>query len=136
MAGSPWPVTSSLPTFTAHTARPGQWTEAELEPFLAPLRQPARARAAGALYRGFILREVAFILGGWYRKKHLTTPTVALHGAHDATLPATFLGGYQKYTPNMTLRLVDGAAHYLADERPDVVTAEAMKLFAAHPISV
>ncbi|RJF73749.1 alpha/beta hydrolase [Deinococcus cavernae] len=120
--------------FTAHTARPGQWTEAELEPFLAPLRQPARA--AGALYRGFILRELAFILGGWNRKKHLTTPTVALHGAQDATLPATFLGGYQKYAPNMTLRLVDGAAHYLADERPDVVTAEAMKLFAAHPISV
>lgn len=121
--------------FTAHTARPEQWTDAELEPFLAPLREPARARAVSALYRGFILREVAFIMSGWYRKKRLTTPTAVLHGNQDASIPAAFLGGYENYAPNMTLHIVDGAAHYLADERPETITAEALRLFAAHPVS-
>lgn len=35
----------------------------------------------------------------------------------------------------MTLHIVDGAAHYLADERPETITAEALRLFAAHPVS-
>ncbi|MGI8512753.1 MAG: alpha/beta fold hydrolase [Solirubrobacteraceae bacterium] len=46
----------------------------EFEPFLAQLREPARAWAAGELYRSFVVREAGPLMAGRYARMRLTTP--------------------------------------------------------------
>ena len=107
----------------------GTWTEADIELFVAKLREPARARAGSALYRGFIMRELPRILRGAHRRTRLTTPTRVLIGADDPVIRPEILGGYEDYTDDMTVEIVDGASHFVADERPDVVRECALELF-------
>ncbi|GEL97081.1 alpha/beta fold hydrolase [Cellulomonas terrae] len=111
---------------------PDAWTEQDLELFVAPLRDPARARAGSALYRNVILGEVARISRGAYRDAHLTTPTVVLYGADDpAGLPLELLGGHEDRADDLRQELVPGAGHFVADERPDAVVDHARALFAS-----
>jgi hypothetical protein len=56
------------------TSNPDAFTAADTEYFVSRLREPARARAGSALYRGFILREAVRILAGAYRNRRLTVP--------------------------------------------------------------
>lgn len=95
------------------------------------MRDPAVARAAGALYRSFIQPEALRIFSGSYRDTRLTTPTRLLLGAHDPVVRAEFLDGYQQYADDLTLEVVDDAAHWIVDERPDVVVERALELFAS-----
>jgi pimeloyl-ACP methyl ester carboxylesterase len=108
----------------------GTWTERDIELFLAPLREPARARAGSALYRELIMPESRRILRGAYRGTRLATPTRLLVGAKDPAFRPEFLGGHEDYCDDLTVESVDGAAHYLVDERPDVVVAGALAFFA------
>lgn len=116
----------------AYAARQEVWSAQDLERFLSRLWEPARAQAASRLYRQFILPEMGRIMTGWYKARRLTTPTVVLHGQADRSFPAALLGKAERYADDLTVRIVEGAAHYLADERPDVVAAEALQLFARH----
>lgn len=115
--------------FKAHTPRHDLWTDELLEPFLARLREPARASAGSALYRQFIVPEVLAVMRGEFKRARLTTPTVALHGAADTSLPAALLGTATKYADHLRVRVVEGAAHFIADEQPEVVVEEALTLF-------
>jgi pimeloyl-ACP methyl ester carboxylesterase len=69
--------------------------------------------------------------GGSYRDTHLTTPTRVLIGAGDPAVRPEFLDGHQGHADDLTIEVVDGAAHWIVDERPDVVVARALELFAA-----
>ena len=109
---------------------PSVWSDDDLEVFLAPLRDPAVARAGAALYRGFIQPEAARIFTGSYRGTRLTTPTRVLIGADDPVVRAQFLGGFEPYSDDLTLEVVDRASHWIVDERPDVVVGRALELFA------
>ena len=106
------------------------WTEEDLEMFAARMREPARARAAGRLYRGLILRELARIAGGRYRDQRLTTPTVILCGADDPVMRPEFLGGYEDHADDLTIEVVPNASHFIPDEQPDAVAAHALELIA------
>jgi pimeloyl-ACP methyl ester carboxylesterase len=116
--------------FRHFAADPRIWTEEDIELFLAPLRDPAVARAGSALYRGFIQPEALRILGGSYRDIRLTTPTRLLLGANDPVVRAEFLNGHQEHADDLTVEVVDGASHWIVDERPDVVVERALQLFA------
>jgi pimeloyl-ACP methyl ester carboxylesterase len=102
----------------------------DLELFIERFREPARARAGSALYRHFIQPEAARILSGSYRNTRLATPTRVLVGADDPNIRLEFLHGYEEYVDDLTLEFIDGASHFVADERPDVVTETALELFA------
>jgi pimeloyl-ACP methyl ester carboxylesterase len=105
------------------------FTEEDMEPFLATLRDPAHARAGSALYRGFIMREAGRIMRGAYRNTRLSTPTRLLFGADDPVTRPHFVGGYEDYTDDLTVEFVDGASHFVAEERPDVVVKRALEFF-------
>lgn len=108
------------------------WSEEDIEVFVTPLREVARARAGSALYRGFILPEAVRILTGAYRGARLRTPTLALYGADDPGVRPDLLGGFEDHADDMAVTVVDDASHFVADERPDVVVARALELFARH----
>lgn len=111
-----------------HVAAP--WSAADLELFVAPLRDPAYARAGSALYRGLILPEIGRIVGGAYRNQHLSTPTRVLYGAADPGVGPYLVGGHEAYADDLTVDLVEGAGHFVADDRPDAVVEHALALFA------
>ena len=111
-------------------ADPGAFSDQDLELFLAPLRQPERARAGSALYRGLILPEIGRISRGAYRDSRLSVPTRLLYGTADPMFESDLVGGYEAYVDDLAVELVDGAAHFMVDDRPDAVADCALAFFA------
>jgi pimeloyl-ACP methyl ester carboxylesterase len=113
---------------TAGAVHPA-WTEAELEAFAAPLRAPARADASVHLYRTFLLRELPKFLGGQFRGRRLTVPTLLLHGTRDLAIDHRALGQWQSHADQMEVELREDSGHFIAEELPELVVARARALF-------
>lgn len=101
------------------------WTEEALRAFADNLAEPARARAAVQMYRVFNWRELRPIVRGRYEEARLTVPTLLVFGTEDFVLRPQMLAGYQRHAEEMTVELVPGCGHFIADERPDLVAARA-----------
>ena len=113
------------------TEQRGIWSAYDRDLFLGQLREPERAAASVALYRTFILRELLPIARGRYRYERLRTQTLFLHGTRDPVIRPALLRGYEEHSDDMTLELVDGAGHFIAEERPRLVLNRALAFFAA-----
>ncbi len=107
--------------FAHNSNDPGVWTEEDLEVFLSSLRDPDRARAGSAIYRRLILPEAMNILRGGYRNDRLHTPTLLLVGADDRGVRPEMLGGYEGHADHLELDFIEGAAHFIVDEKPRAV---------------
>jgi pimeloyl-ACP methyl ester carboxylesterase len=108
-----------------------EWTRAELDCFAESFRPADHARASSRLYRSFLSREVPRLRTGHYRSQRLTVPTRLLLGEADRVIRPAALEGFQPYADEMSLEVVPGAGHFIAEERPDVVLARAQELFGA-----
>jgi len=93
------------------TVDPDALREKDVELFVAPFRQPARARAGSALYRGFIMPEAVRIMAGRYRHLRLSTPTRVLVGA-DVDAVDEFV---EELLDHVRAVVPDGSADPLAD---------------------
>jgi pimeloyl-ACP methyl ester carboxylesterase len=109
---------------------PSAVSDEDAEIFLGRLRDPARARAVSSLYRHCILPEAARIMAGRYRKSRLRTPTHVVIGSEDPNIRHEFLHGFEEYVDDLEMEYVDRAAHFVAEDRPDVVVERALELFA------
>ncbi len=104
-----------------------EWDERDVQRFLAPLRDPARARAASALHRELMVREMNRTVAGRYRGTRLTTPTLALYGAvlvphrRPGSEHPSALGGFEDHADDLTLLHVPDTGYYMVDERPEAV---------------
>ena len=92
-------------------------------------RDRARARAGSALYRHFIVPLFPAVMAGRYRSKRLVTPTLILYGGEDPNMTGEILDGHQNYADDLTIEEVDGASHFIADEKPQVVIDRALAFF-------
>ncbi len=101
------------------------------EAFLAPLRQPERARAGSVLYRRVILPEMRRIATGAYRQSRLSVPTRVLYGPADPAVVPEMYGGSEPYADDLSVEPIEGAAHFLVDERPDAVADRILAFFGA-----
>ena len=113
-----------------YTSDRSAFTPRDIEIFMAPFREPARANAASALYRDFIVPLFGRVLAGRYRNMRLSTPTLILFGSEDPNMSAEILRGYEAHADDLTLEQVDGASHFIADEKPEVVIRRALEFFA------
>ncbi|RJT85317.1 alpha/beta hydrolase [Cryobacterium melibiosiphilum] len=124
---------------TSDTSDPSVYSRADLDVFVSPFADPARARAGSALYRHFILTEANRSSAGAYRSTRLQTPTLALYGTvlYGNNDPSRehpeILGGYQDYADDFTLEHVPGTGYYLAEQRPDVVIRRTLEFLSAGP---
>lgn len=99
------------------------WTPQEREIFLAPLREPARARAMSAMCRHMVLPEVGRLLSGHYRTRRLTTPTLVAAAAGDPLFPPELiremLADTDAYADHVEVATVGGAEHHQPAEAPE-----------------
>lgn len=105
------------------------WSPEEREIFLGRLRQPERARASVLYYRTF-QRELLGLLAGRYRRARLRTATRVLFGTGDKVLTPHHLDGIERQADDVAVELVPDCGHFIADEKPDLVAARALELFA------
>ena len=105
------------------------WSRADAEVFLQSLREPARALASSKTYRSYLLKDSPQVLFGRYRSQRLTVPTLMLHGIEDKILREPFLRGFEPFADDMTLELVPGAGHFIADEKPELVAERVLGFF-------
>jgi pimeloyl-ACP methyl ester carboxylesterase len=114
----------------AGSTRKEVWDEPTLRAFADNLAEPARARAGVQMYRVFQLREILPVLRGRYAADRLTVPTRILFGVDDLVLRPERLAGYDAHADDMSVELVSGCGHFIADERPELVAERARELFA------
>lgn len=105
------------------------WSAEDVEAFLAPWREPDRALAASKTYRTYLITDSPRVLLGRYRPTRLTVPTLMLHGAEDRILREPFLRGFEPFANDMTLELVPGAGHFIAEEKPELVAERVLAFF-------
>lgn len=122
---------------TGDTDDPAVFSPEDIDAFVAPLKDPARARAGSALYRHFILAEANRSTAGAYRATRLQTPTLSLYGIvlYGNNDPSRehpeILGGYEDHADDFTLEHVPGTGYYIAEERPDIVVARTLEFLGA-----
>jgi pimeloyl-ACP methyl ester carboxylesterase len=90
------------------------WTEAELETYLAVLREPAVACASSKLYRDFLVRELPASARGAFRGRRFAMPARLLIGSREP------FRGFAAGWPG-ELEVIDGAGHFLLEEAPHEV---------------
>ena len=122
-------VSGRNPIFRWVGGGPEAWTPEEREIFLGQFREPARTRASVQYYRSFQLREIPELIRGRYRGKRLIVPTRILFGTDDRVMDARALDASSRRADAMDYELVDGAGHFIADERPDLVLDRALAFF-------
>jgi pimeloyl-ACP methyl ester carboxylesterase len=112
------------------TGARADWSPEDVEVFLSQWKEKDRAVAASKTYRTYLLKDSPSVLLGRYRSTRLTVPTLMLHGKEDKILREPFLRGFEPFADDMTLELVPGAGHFIADERPDFVADRVQAFFA------
>jgi pimeloyl-ACP methyl ester carboxylesterase len=105
-----------------------RWTEEELDCFADSFRARDRSRASSRVYRSFLARELARLKKGHYRSQRLTVPTRILAGEADPVIRADILAGYEPYADDMSVEILAGCGHFVAEERPELVIERAREL--------
>ena len=82
-----------------------------------------------AFYRRFIQPESAPIMTGSYRGRRLSTPTRVLLDADDPILRPEFIHGVEDHVDALHTEIVAGASHFIVDDVPGVVVAQALEFF-------
>jgi pimeloyl-ACP methyl ester carboxylesterase len=104
----------------------GSWSDVELELYGELMRSDGHANASVQYYRSFLLHEFVPIARGTFRERRLTVPTRLMAGTSDPIVRG--MGdAYRDYADDMEVELVPGVAHWLPEERPDVVLERALE---------
>ncbi|HVL96643.1 MAG TPA: alpha/beta hydrolase [Solirubrobacteraceae bacterium] len=100
-----------------------EWDDEALDLYAGAFRRGPHARAASALYRTFLLRELPQFVAGRYANRTLEVPGVLATGSGDPAVTPDRLANLERNAPNMTTEVLEGAGHWLPEERPDEVAA-------------
>lgn len=120
-------VLRRIPAFTRTLFRlgtrlPETHSRSDVHEFIAALREPARARAAERVQGQFAYHELIPNMLGKHRSRRLEVPTLMLNGTKDFALGIGELGGYERYADDLRVEPIEGAGHFLHEERPQLVT--------------
>jgi pimeloyl-ACP methyl ester carboxylesterase len=106
----------------------GMFDAEEIETYVAAIREEGPARASERLYRSFLLRDAPG-LRGLVAGRRLEVPTRLLYGRREP-LGTALAEGLERHGDDARVELLDGAGHWVPEERPDVVAARIRELCA------
>lgn len=104
------------------------WSDEERRSLVAPFSEPARAAAASAVYRTFLLSERAAIARGDWDAQELRVPSTLLLGEQDDVVTPRLVAGAERQAA-LRVESTPGG-HWLPEEHPEVV-AEHLRTLAA-----
>ncbi len=104
-------------------------TDADIALFTDRFRDPVVARAGRDAYRSFLIREMPRP-GRAPETRRSTLRTVTLFGDDDMAISETLAAESTALADDYTLKIAPGVGHFIVDERPDLVRAEVVELFA------
>jgi pimeloyl-ACP methyl ester carboxylesterase len=107
----------------------GVFTDAELEAFEAPLRDPARSPSTAGYYRSFVRHDLPLLMRRHWNAHRLTVPTLMLHGVDDFVVRPVMLRGYERHADDMRIEFVEKTAHFIVDSQPELVARRAREFF-------
>jgi pimeloyl-ACP methyl ester carboxylesterase len=110
-------------------SKKGIFTDAELEAFEAPYREPDRSVASAHYYRSFQTHDLPLLLRRHWTKYRLSVPTLMLFGTGDFAISQRSLEGYEPYADDMRLELVPDTGHFVVDAAPEIVAQRALDFF-------
>jgi pimeloyl-ACP methyl ester carboxylesterase len=99
-----------------------EWDDEAVELYAGAFSRAPHARAASALYRTFLIRELPGLAAGRYENRRLDVPGVAATGDGDPLISEERLAGAGDHAPNVTTHVIAGAGHWTPEERPDEVS--------------
>ena len=94
------------------------WDERDLDLYTEAFQRPEHARAASALYRTFMTRELPAIAAGRYANRTLEVPGVLATSTGDPVVRPSRLDGYEAHAPNLRTEVIPDAGHFTLDEQP------------------
>lgn len=112
-----------------HFEPPRGLSGADIDLYLARLRDPGRARAGSALYRDFILPAFMRLVAGRYADEPFAVPVLVMIGENDPSAALQRMG-YRSGLPARTfVEVLPGEGHFIVDHRPEVVAQRAADFF-------
>ena len=95
-----------------------RWTREDLDLYVEACRRPDHARAASAVYRTFLTRELPAILRGGYANRRVERPVVSATGALDPVVTPCRAAGAEDHVTDLRSSVVEDTGHFLPEERP------------------
>lgn len=100
--------------FRGSAARPDAFSRDDLLAYHAALRVPRAATSAVNYYRASLRWPVE-------APQLISARTLVIWGDHDPALDPKLLLGLERYVPNLSIRHVANAGHFVHHEQPDLV---------------
>lgn len=104
--------------FRGMTARPEAFPKEVLEAYAQNAAQPGALTAMLNYYRAMF--SIANLLRKW---KQIPVPTLILWGEQDQALGVELLAGTERYFPNLVIRKIPNASHWVQQDAPEEVNA-------------
>lgn len=105
------------------------WTREELDCYAQSFRSRDHALASSHVYRSFLGLELPRLYRGHYRSQRSSVPTRILAGEADPVIREDILAGYEPYADDMSVEILEGCGHFVAEEKPEIVIERARALF-------
>jgi pimeloyl-ACP methyl ester carboxylesterase len=99
----------------------GGFIPPDFDLYVRHMGEPGRAIAASRWWRTFQLHEMLHWLRGRYADAHFEAPVRWLHGIDDPVISPTLLRDYSDRFSDFELEIVDGAGHWIVEQRPELV---------------
>ncbi len=90
-----------------------------------------RGVASERLYRTFFFRELPGIVRGLHSPVALRTPTKLVFGQRDPILTTRTVEDVAGQSNRIELELVADAAHFVVDEKPELIADRVLRLLAS-----
>ena len=108
----------------------GEFTDEELRTYQQAFEDGAHANASVQVYRTFLTRELPGALRGGFDDKRLSTTTQLVMGSKDLLTKTVDEPLYREKVADLRVDLVDGAGHWILDEKPAEVSELLLDFFA------